>query len=115
MYSRLLALGHHVRLLGISDQLTELRETIRDWRPHVVFNLMEQFDGMVLYDYHVVAFLELMRQRYTGCDPRGLMLSRDKVLTKQLLAWHRVPTAAFQFFRSASGFTNRGAWGFRCS
>jgi len=98
VYSSLESVGHHVRLLGISDQLTELRETIRDWRPHVVFNLMEQFNGMVLYDYHVVAFLELMRQRYTGCNPRGLMLSRDKVLTKQLLAWHRVPTPAFHYF-----------------
>jgi D-alanine-D-alanine ligase len=98
VYSSLQNVGHHVRLLGISDQLTELRETIRDWRPHVVFNLMEQFNGMVLYDYHVVAFLELMRQRYTGCNPRGLMLSRDKVLTKQLLAWHRVATPAFQYF-----------------
>ena len=97
VYSTLLALGHHVRMLGIGDQLTELRETIRDWRPHVVFNLMEQFAGIVSYDYYVVAFLELMRQRYTGCGPRGLMLSRDKVLTKQVLAWHRVPTAAFQF------------------
>ena len=37
-----------------------------------------------------------MRQRYTGCNPRGLMLSRDKVLAKQVLAWHRVPTPAFQ-------------------
>jgi D-alanine-D-alanine ligase len=39
-----------------------------------------------------------VRQRYTGCNPRGLMLSRDKVLTKQVLAWHRVATPAFQLF-----------------
>ncbi len=97
VYSTLVELGHHVRMLGIGDQLTDLRDTIRDWRPHVVFNLMEQFAGIVSYDYYVVAFLELLRQRYTGCGPRGLMLSRDKVLTKQVLAWHRVPTAAFQF------------------
>jgi D-alanine-D-alanine ligase len=95
VYSTLTGLGHHVRMMGVGDQLTELRDTIRDWRPHVVFNLMEQFAGIVSYDYYVVAFLELMRQRYTGCGPRGLMLSRDKVLAKQVLAWHRVPTPAF--------------------
>jgi D-alanine-D-alanine ligase len=96
VYSTLQGLGHHVRLMGIGDQLTELRDAIRDWRPHVIFNLMEQFAGIVSYDYYVVAFLELMRQRYTGCNPRGLMLSRDKVLAKQVLAWHRIPTPAFQ-------------------
>ena len=97
VYSTLKGLGHHVRLMGIGDQLNELREAIKDWRPHVIFNLMEQFAGIVSYDYYVVAFLELMRQRYTGCNPRGLMLSRDKVLAKQVLAWHRIPTPAFAF------------------
>jgi D-alanine-D-alanine ligase len=96
VHSTLTELGHRVRLLGIGNQVTELRDTIREWKPHVIFNLMEQFAGIVSYDYYVVAFLELLRQRYTGCNPRGLMLSRDKVLTKQLLAWHRVPTPAFQ-------------------
>jgi D-alanine-D-alanine ligase len=78
--------------------LSELRETIRDWKPHVVFNLLEEFSGIAAYDQHVVAYLEMVRQRYTGCNPRGLMLSRDKVLTKQVLAWHRVATPAFQLF-----------------
>ena len=103
VYSTLVGLGHHVRLLGIGDQLTDLRDAIRDWRPHVIFNLMEQFAGIVSYDYYVVAFLELMRQRYTGCNPRGLMLSRDKVLAKQVLAWHRVPTPAFHTWNVSLG------------
>lgn len=98
VYSTLYNLGHHVRAIGIGDHLSELRETIRDWRPHVVFNLLEEFSGIAAYDQHVVAYLEMVRQRYTGCNPRGLMLSRDKVLTKQVLAWHRVATPAFQLF-----------------
>src|SRR5205823_8382977 len=48
---------------------------------------------------HVVAFLELMRQPYTGCNPRGLLLSRDKSLSKQLLAFHRIATPQFAVFR----------------
>jgi D-alanine-D-alanine ligase len=98
VYSTLYNLGHHVRAIGIGDHLSELRETIRDWKPHVVFNLLEEFSGIAAYDQHVVAYLEMVRQRYTGCNPRGLMLSRDKVLTKQVLAWHRVATPAFQLF-----------------
>ena len=91
-------LGHDVRVLGIGDRLKELRETVRDWKPRVVFNLLDEFSGIVSYDHYVVAYLELMRQPYTGCNPRGMMLSRDKVLTKQVLAWHRIPTPAFRLF-----------------
>ena len=96
--STLRGLGHNVRVIGIGDRLTELREAIREWRPRIVFNLLEQFSGIVSYDHHVVAYLELMRQPYTGCNPRGMMLSRDKVLAKQVLAWHRIATPAFRLF-----------------
>jgi D-alanine-D-alanine ligase len=96
--SHLKKAGHDVRCLGLLDSLTELRAAIQDWRPHLVFNLLEEFDGIVKHDQHVVAFLELMRQPYTGCNPRGLMLSRDKVLSKQLLAYHRIPTPQFAVF-----------------
>jgi D-alanine-D-alanine ligase len=98
VYSTLYNLGQNVRVLGVDDRLSDLRETIRNWKPHVVFNLLEEFSGITAYDQHVVAFLEMVRQRYTGCNPRGLMLSRDKVLTKKVLAWHRVATPAFQLF-----------------
>ena len=71
-----------MRCVGVLDSLTELRSAIADWKPDVVFNLLEEFDGIVTYDQHVVAFLELMRQPYTGCNPRGLLLSRDKSLSQ---------------------------------
>lgn len=91
-------LKHDVRVVGIGDHLTELRETIDEWRPHVVFNLLDEFSGIISYDHYVVAYLELIRQRYTGCNPRGMMLSRDKVLTKRVLASHRVATPQFRLF-----------------
>ena len=91
--------GHDVRPIGIGDSLTELRATIQDWQPQVCFNLLEEFGGIVTYDQHVVAYLELLRQSYTGCNPRGMMLSRDKVLSKQILAYHRIPTPHFAVFR----------------
>ncbi|HEX7235892.1 MAG TPA: D-alanine--D-alanine ligase, partial [Gammaproteobacteria bacterium] len=90
--------GHEVRVVGIGDHLTELRETIDDFRPHVVFNLLDEFSSIISYDHYVVAYLELLRQRYTGCNPRGMMLSRDKVLTKRVLATHGVATPAFTLF-----------------
>jgi len=68
---------------------------ITEWKPDITFNLLEEFQGIVTYDQYVVAFLELMRQPYTGCNPRGMMISRDKALSKQILAYHRIPTARF--------------------
>lgn len=94
--------GHDVRCIGVLDSLTELRTAISEWKPDIVFNLLEEFDGIVTYDQHVVAFLELMRQCYTGCNPRGLLLSRDKSLCKQLLAFHRIPTPQFTVFPRGS-------------
>ncbi|TLY57750.1 MAG: D-alanine--D-alanine ligase, partial [Gammaproteobacteria bacterium] len=84
--------------------LTELRSAIAEWQPDIVFNLLEEFDGIVTYDQHVVAFLELMRQPYTGCNPRGLLLSRDKSLSKQLLAFHRIATPQFAVFPRGAHF-----------
>jgi D-alanine-D-alanine ligase len=97
--SRLRQSGHDVRPLGIGDSLGELRMIIPEWQPHVCFNLLEEFGGIVTYDQHVVAYLELMRQPYTGCNPSGMMLSRNKVLSKQILAYHRIPTPQFALFK----------------
>ncbi len=113
--SHLKAAGHEVMPLGMSDSLSELRRAITDWKPDIVFNLLEEFDGIVTYDQHVVAFLELMHQPYTGCNPRGMLLSRDKVLSKQLLSYHRIPTPQFMVFRAARSRAFQRSCAFRCS
>ena len=104
VYSTLRNLGHDVRVLGVLDRLAELREAVKEWQPHVAFNLLQEFSGITSYDPYVVAYLEMIRQRYTGCNPRGMMLSRDKVLTKQLLAWHRIATPSFHLFPYGTSF-----------
>lgn len=95
---QLKASGHQVRCLGLGDNLDELSAILKEWRPHVAFNLAEEFQGYVSYDQHVVSFLELMKQPYTGCNPRGLMLSRDKALSKRLLVSNGVATPEFLLF-----------------
>lgn len=79
------AAGHEVRVEPVLDSLESLDQVLHQWRPDVVFNLLEEFDGVVAHESNLVAHLELLRQPYTGCNPRGLMLARDKVLSKQLL------------------------------
>jgi len=105
-------LGHDVRVIGIGDRLTELSTSIRDFEPHIVFNLLDEFSGIDAYDHYVVAYLELQRQPYTGCNPRGIMISRDKVLTKQVLAGHRIATPAFRLFPFGKRFREPRRLGF---
>jgi D-alanine-D-alanine ligase len=42
-----------------------------------------------------VSYLELVQVPYTGCNPRGLMLARDKALSKQILHYHRIRVPRF--------------------
>lgn len=91
-------MGHETEPLGVSDDLSVLRNALSEKRPHIVFNLLEEFHGVPHYDQHVVSYLELMQQPYTGCNPRGLMLSNDKALSKKLLSYHRIPTPNFTTF-----------------
>jgi D-alanine-D-alanine ligase len=87
--------GHEVVPLGISDELAPIRQAMLDVKPHIAFNLLTHFHGIGAYDSHVASYLELLRCPYTGCNPRGLMLSGDKVVAKKILTWHRITTPRF--------------------
>jgi D-alanine-D-alanine ligase len=96
--STLRSAGHEVRPLGVHDELKPIRDEIEGWKPDVVFSLLEQFRGEVIYDHNVASYLELNRMPYTGCNPRGLMLARGKDLSKTLVHYHRIRVPAFAVF-----------------
>jgi D-alanine-D-alanine ligase len=89
---------HEVRVLGVQHELRPIRAEIDSYQPDIVFNLLEEFHGEPAYDQNVASYLELIRIPYTGCNPRGLMLSRGKDLSKKLVHYHRIPTPAFAVF-----------------
>lgn len=92
------ALGHEAICLETGHDLAQIREAIAEHKPHIVFNMLEDFHGHVVFDSNVVAYLELMRIPYTGCNPRGLVLSRDKGLTKKICTYHRIPVPGFAVY-----------------
>jgi D-alanine-D-alanine ligase len=98
VYATLKGLGHEVLKLGVQDDLTVIREAIDEFKPNVAFNLLEGFDDFHVFDQHVVSYLELSGQPYTGCNPRGMTLARDKALTKKIMAYHRIHVPAFAVF-----------------
>ena len=91
-------LGHEVRPVGVYDDLGPIRRELVEWQPDITFMLLEEFHGSASYDHAIVSYLELMQQPYTGCNPQGLMLSKDKGLSKKLLSYHRIPTPRFAIF-----------------
>ncbi|MBX3174114.1 MAG: hypothetical protein KF709_06850 [Gemmatimonadaceae bacterium] len=96
--SNLRKLGHDVHVLGVQWELRPVREAVDVLKPDIVFNMLEEFHGETTYDHNVVGFLELMKVPYTGCNPRGLMLSRGKALSKKLLHYHRIRVPDFAVF-----------------
>ncbi len=92
-------MGHEVQALGVHDDLGDIRRAKTEWKPHIAFNLLEGFDDIAIFDQNVVSHLELLKLSYTGCNPRGLLLARDKSLSKKLLAYHRIAVPEFEVFR----------------
>ena len=96
--STLASMGHDVYKIGLHDELASLQTEIEELEPDVTFNILEEFQGKATYDYLVVSYLESMGQAYTGCNPRGLIIARDKSLTKKILAYHRIRVPDFTVF-----------------
>jgi D-alanine-D-alanine ligase len=99
VHEALLTLGHEVRIVPVEADLSPIRGTIDEWKPHIAFNLLESFADNAALDYYVVSYLDMLKVPYTGCNPRGLLLARDKALSKKLLNFHRVNVPRFRVFR----------------
>lgn len=94
----LTAMGYDVVVVDVYDNLAKIREAVAQHKPGIVFNLLEEFRGEALFDQNVVSYLELLGVPYTGSNPKGLIIGRDKALSKKILAYHKIPTPKFQVF-----------------
>lgn len=92
------SMGHEVYPVGLASDLAVIAKAREVNKPHIAFNLLEDFEGQALFDQHVVSYLELLKQAYTGCNPRGLTLAHDKALTKKILSYHRIAFPGFAVF-----------------
>ena len=102
-------LGHETRILGGVTDLRVIRESLTEWNPQIIFNLLEQFFGENFYVPYLLGYLELMHQPFTGCNPSGLTFAYNKPLMKQILAFHRIPIPHFKVFPRGKG-VRRARW-----
>ena len=86
--------GHHVTF---HEGDVTLFDNLRRVKPDICFNICEGHfgDGR---EAQVPAMLEMLRIPYTGSRVLTLALALDKPMTKRVLAYHQLPTPAFQTF-----------------
>ncbi|HEX6893701.1 MAG TPA: ATP-grasp domain-containing protein [Bryobacteraceae bacterium] len=89
------SLGHEVEALPVFSDVVSIIDKLKSFAPEVVFNLTESFHSNRAHEPNIPALLELMKARYTGARPDGLMLCKDKALAKKVLAYHRVRVPHF--------------------
>jgi D-alanine-D-alanine ligase len=94
--SALAAYGEVIRLEASLD----FPERLRAAKPDLVFNISEGLHG-VNRESHVPAICEFLGVPYSGSDPLTLSICLDKARAKEILSYHRVPTAPFLLVESA--------------
>ena len=88
--------GEVIRLEASPD----FPERLRSEKPDIVFNIAEGLQG-VNRESHIPAICEFLGVPYSGSDPLTLSLCLDKSRAKEVLSYHRVPTAPFLLVDSA--------------
>ena len=92
--------GHEVLLIGVSKDPREVLDRCAEWKPELVMNCAESFRGESRLDHLFPALLEAGGYRYTGSPPLGLQVSRDKAMSKKILAYHGIRVPGFATWKT---------------
>ncbi|AGA92365.1 ATP-grasp enzyme, D-alanine-D-alanine ligase (plasmid) [Thioflavicoccus mobilis 8321] len=96
--------GHDVSILPAN---WDLPANIGKVEVDIVLNLAEGFAGSNGHEWLVPAILEQAGVPYTGADAGNILLTRDKLVTKTLLAAHNVTVPRHQIIRRHSDLSVR--------
>ena len=95
----LMAYDHEVLLVGVHDDLHHMFERLAEFQPDLVFNCSEAFHERPRLDYIFPALFEAEGHHYTGAPPISLITTRNKAMSKKVLAWHGVRVPKFTTYR----------------
>jgi D-alanine-D-alanine ligase len=98
VYQALLESGYEVHRVSLFNDVRPLLDAVRDWKPDVIFNLCEIFNGVTQWDKNVAALIEMLGVPYTGANSASIFLCNDKALCKKILRFHRVRVPRFHAY-----------------
>jgi D-alanine-D-alanine ligase len=101
--------GHEVRLIGLRDDIRPLVDRLGEFEPELVFNCCESFRGGSQHEYAVAAVIEMHGYRHTGSSPTGLLVARNKSMSKKILAFHGIRVPDFAVFQPGADLVRPSA------
>ncbi len=103
VFERAKALQKILRRMGFESKLypgdQSLMTKIQEDDPDLVLNLVDSVRGVEILNTCIPAVLDLVQIPYTGSGMYALTLSNNKVLVKELLEAHDIPTPKYQLIR----------------
>ncbi len=91
--------GHEVSLVGVHDDIQALAAGLAEVKPDLVFNCAESFHGNAELDYLYASVVEAEGYNYTGSPPLALLVTRNKAMSKKVLAYHDIQVPGFATWR----------------
>jgi D-alanine-D-alanine ligase len=100
--SALVSLGYRPTILNVDSNIFRLIDFLREDRPDLIFNLVECVENDSVQEMHVAGLYELLKIPFTGAGPAALGTALNKPRSKELLAYHGIPTPRHQVFQPSS-------------
>ena len=88
-------LGHRIRSIDCTLDLSGLRRAVLDLPPQVIFNLAESLGGADSLQHVPPALLDTLGVPYTGNPTEAIFQTTHKLLAKQILSLAGLPTPAW--------------------
>lgn len=95
VFNILVAAGFDTVRLGINYHPQPLLDELKRNPPDAVFNLFEGLPTQPETEHAITSLLEWLRVPFTGCPTTAIVLGRDKIRTKHMLAAAGLPTAEY--------------------
>jgi len=92
-------LGYIAETLPISA-IGEVFNIIDLFKPNLIFNLCEGYQGKAQYEMHMASVWELLNIPYTGNTALTLGIAQNKIISKRLFESKKITTPSFQVFTS---------------
>jgi D-alanine-D-alanine ligase len=98
-------LGHRASIIEATLDLNQLKSTLLESRPDLVFNLVESLNGQGRLIHVVPGLLESLDVSFTGASAEAQFTTSNKLIAKQIMRGVALPTAQWHTLDDLKGET----------